>query len=1028
MNLKLLVRKQAKLKLILSAVAVIMSVGFVQAQTITVSGKVSGEGESLPGVNVLVKGGTTGVISDIDGNYKIDVEKEATLVFSFIGFETQEVEVGSRTTLDVALVSDVQSLDEVVVIGYGSKKKKEVTGAVSNLSGDRITAIPVPDLGNALQGQIAGVNVQASSGAPGAAANIQIRGLSSLSSTSDPLYVVDGIPYADNPNIAPSQIASIDVLKDAASAAVYGVRGSNGVILITTKQGKAGKLSIDMNSYYGIQKITSGTPLMGLHEQFYHDEVQLAAQNRSPFVLSQNPNSLQNDSDFVGDVQNDNAPIMNYDLNVSGGNGGFTFNANVNYFKQEGVLINSMYDRLSTRLTGNYTSDNKKFTFFTSLGLTQDEREQEPWALYENAIRQKPWNTPIKDLPTYGDGVLVPDGGEINYSQLSSTLSNTDVTNGDRYNIALRARYEIIEGLNVEVRLGQNNYKSRRIRFEPKYLVYNNEGILSASAGRPNATLRENYLWRTNRSWENVLSYQKDFGKHGVSFTGVLSYEDYTQDEVGVGVAMSPDSRNFIQVMGAGATPSNPTSQLQEWAQTGKYARVEYDYADKYLLSVGIRYDGSSRFSEENRYEAFPSISVGWNVAEESFFDVGFINDLKFRASWGTVGNSNIAPYSYTPIIESGVNYLFGADEALSNGLVQRRHVDPDIKWETSISKNVGIDAAFLDNKLQITADYYITDSENMLLSQLLPLSAGTYVPGAANDYGSRDTNAGNMTNKGLELALSYRNQTSFGLEYSISGTFTKNNNTVTSLNGPDRGYPGGSPVQTIAGDDFTTFFAVGYPAGAFFLIPTDGIIKTQEELEEYHKIDPDAQMGDLRYVNTDTTDMSINDNDRVYMGSGQAKFEAGLNINLSYKNFDFAVQGYYSHGAKVFNGSKMLAYARGRHLDLYTMYSPQNTESDIPVYRSATHANVRSHSDQFLEDGSYFRIRMLSLGYNIKGLQKYGVGNMRVYFSSLNPFTFTKYEGYDPEIGGNGPLTRGVDSGSYPITRQFMLGLELNF
>ncbi|WP_422360142.1 SusC/RagA family TonB-linked outer membrane protein [Reichenbachiella sp.] len=1028
MNLKLLVRKQAKFKCLLSALMLMISFGFVQAQNNTVSGKVSGEGESLPGVNVLVKGTTTGVISDIEGNYKIDVAEGATLVFSFIGFQTQEVEVGSRSTLDVSLISDVKSLEEVVVIGYGSKKKKEVTGAVSNLSGDRITAIPVPDLGNALQGQIAGVNVQASSGAPGAQSNIQIRGISSLQGDNTPLFVVDGIPYSDNPNIAPSQIASIDVLKDAGSAAVYGVRGANGVILITTKQGAAGKLSIDMSSYYGIQKITSGTPLMGLHEQFYHDEIQLAAQNRSPFVLSQNPNSLQNNSDFVGDIQNDNAPIMNYDLNVSGGNGGFSFNANVNYFKQEGVLINSLFDRLSTRLTGNYRSENGKFSIFTSLGWSQEEREQEPWAIYENAIRQKPWNTPIKDLPEFGDGVLVPDGGEINYSQLSANLANTDETNGDRYNFAMRARYQVIDGLNLEVRLGQNTYQNRRVRFEPKYLVYNNEGLLSASAGRPNATLRENYLWRTNRSWENVLSYQKDFGKHSVSFTGVLSYEDYVQDQVGVSVSMSEQSRNFIQVLGAGETPGSPTSDLQEWSQTGKYARVEYDFADRYLISMGVRYDGSSRFSKENRYEAFPSVSLGWNVAEESFFNVGFINDLKFRASWGTVGNSNIAPYSYTPIIESGVNYLFGAEEALSSGLVQRTHVDPDLKWETSISKNIGLDAGFINNKLQFTADYYITDSEDMLLGQLLPLSAGTYVPGAVNDFGIRNTNAGNMTNKGIELALSYRSQTSFGLEYSISGTFTRNRNTVTSLNGPERGYPGGSPVQTIPGDDNTTFFAVGYPAGAFFLIPTNGIIKTPEQLAEYQELDPDANMGDLMYVNTDTTDMEINDNDRVYMGSGQADFEMGINVNLKYKNFDFAVQGYYSHGAKVFNGAKMFAYARGRHLDLYTMYSPQNTESDIPIYRSPTHANVRSRSDYFLEDGTYFRIRMLSLGYNIKALQKYGVGNMRVYFSSLNPFTFTNYEGYDPEIGGNGPLTRGVDSGSYPITRQFMLGLELNF
>lgn len=1027
MNLKLLVRKQARLRGYLSAILLVMSFGVVQAQTFTVSGKVSGEGEELPGVNVRVKNGTVGVISDVDGNYKIEATSSDVLVYSYIGFKSSEVSVGSRTQIDVSLEPDVQALEEVVIVGYGTQKKKEVTGAVTQLSGDRISAVPTPDLGNALQGQIAGVNVQASSGAPGAAANIQIRGVGSLNANAlGPLYVVDGIPYRDNPNIAPSQIATIDVLKDGASAAVYGVRGSNGVIIITTKGGKPGQMRVNFNAYTGIQNITSGTPLMDAHQQFYADEIRTAADNRYPSVLGQNPQALQNNTDFVGDVQNDNASISNYDLNVSGGKDNLTFNANVNYFNQDGVMINSGYDRLSTRLTGNYTSG--KFKLFSSIGVTQDNRQREPYGLYENAIRNNPWSTPIIDLPVFGDGVLVPEGNENNYSQLSARLSNTDEAVSSRVNIALRGSYEIVKGLTYEVRLGQNTMTSKRKRFEPKYLVYDKDGNLNEGAGRSAASLREDYAWNTNSVWENVLSYNKDFGKHTLGFTGVLSYERYNVETAGIAVVMSPDSRNSIQTLGNAASTSNPVSNNSTSTMSGKMVRVQYDYDDRYLISANFRYDGTSNFLEGFNKDFFPSVSIGWNVAEEAFFSGGFLDDLRFRASYGTVGNNNIPPYQAVPTIQSGVNYLFGAQETVSSGLIQRTYVDPTVQWETQVSRNVGLDLAIMNNRLQVTADYYINDKEDMLLSEQLPLSSGTHAPGWTA-LSERTVNVGNMTNKGFELAVSYKNQTNFGLTYSITGTFTTNKNEITRLSeGVTIGYPDGQPAQTLGNVDNTTFFAVGYPAGAFFLVPTDGVIKTQEELDDYLLIDPNARMGDLRYVNTDTTNSEINSDDRVYMGSGMPKFESGININLGYKNFDFAVQGYFSYGAKVYNGAKLTAYARGRHLDQVNMWSPQNPNSDIPVYRSFSHPNVRAQSDQFLEDGTYFRIRTLSLGYNIKSLQNIGIQNIRVYFNSLNPFTFTKYEGYDPEVGGNGLTTRGVDVGSYPITRQFMIGMELSF
>ncbi|GGZ67971.1 SusC/RagA family TonB-linked outer membrane protein [Algibacter mikhailovii] len=1010
-----------------------LSFGLIHGQDQTINGQVTSDGQPLPGVNVIVKGTAKGSVTDFDGFYEIKASSNAVLEFSFIGFRKKEVAIKGQKEINVVLEEDLSELDEVIVVGYGTQKKKEVTGAVVKVDADEILKTATSDLGAAIQGKVAGVNVQAASGRPGEAANIQIRGLGSISASAlGPLYVVDGIPYEDNPNIAPEQIASIDILKDGAAASVYGTRASNGVVIITTRRGEVGKIQVDVNTYAGVQNITSGTPLMNTVQQLYNLEVTTEQLGTEPLTFFFNPDALDYDTDFVKDVQNDNALIQNLNLNISGGVKNLTLNFSSTYFNQEGVLINSGFDRLSNRLTGQFTKG--KFKAFVTLGLSVQNNTQEPWALYEYAIGQQPWSRPLNEIPSNGENSVILDvGNEIFYSYLSRQLDNIDEREIKTNNIAVNLEYEFIKGLKYNLRLGRNEYNYFRKFFRPQYLAYGRTGEYNATASTPQAMLDEDYSFTHRESMENIINYKTNFGKHNISLLGVLSYERFNRRDVGIGVVYSTESSNSLQTLGSGAEGVKPSSYNETRTLSGKLVRAQYNYDEKYLVSASYRRDGSSKFSDQNRYGDFFGFSAGWNIHEENWFNVDAINNFKLRASWAEVGNQNIPSYLFTPIIETGVNYPFGPQEDLNFGSIQRRYVDPNIKWETTISKNIGLDFAMFKNKLTVAADVYQNDKEDMLLQQRVPASTGTYHPRAEGVYDVKVVNGGNMVNKGFELAVGFKDQIGQDFNYSVNGTFTQNRNEVTDLNGTEIGYGNGRPITSMGNNvEYTTFLATGYEAGAFFLLQHDGVIKTQEQLDAYNQLDLSslgtARLGDMMYKDTNN-DNKIDDSDRVYSGSGQSDYEVGLGINMSYKGFDFNLQGLYSHGAEIYNGARLYAYKNGRHTDLLSMWSPQNPTADVPTFRqNGFHSNVKAGSDYFLEDGTYLRIRTLTLGYTIPGISQSGIEKMRVYLTSQNPFTFTNYSGYDPEVGGDGIFTRGVDRGNYPVTRQIMLGLQLSF
>lgn len=547
--------------------------------------------------------------------------------------------------------------------------------------------------------------------------------------------------------------------------------------------------------------------------------------------------------------------------------------------------------------------------------------------------------------------------------------------------------------------------------------------------------LNEDYLSSNSTTLENVLKFNKKFGQHTIGLTAVYSWEEYYNKKMGVGVVGLLS--NSTPVLGAGQTATKPYGSENTQTLTGKMFRAQYNYANKYLLSFSVRNDGSSNFSEENRYGTFYGGSAGWNISEESFFKnasaLSFINNLKVRASYGQVGNQNIDPYMYMPVIESGVDYPFGPEgsEELGIGAIQRQYANQGVKWETTISKNIGLDVSMFNDRLQFNADFYHNDKEDMLLNQRLAPSSGTWATRAISQFNNVVVNAGDMYNEGMEFSLTYKQAYESGFNWSVTSTFAQNRNKVTNLNGIEGfALSGGVPVIS-RGErtDPTTFLVKGYEAGAFFLLENQGVIKTQEQLESYRELNGSALIGDLMYKDQNG-DGKIDDEDRVYAGSGQAKFNMGMGFNASYKGFDFFMQLYYSHGAKIYNGSSLYAYGGNRHKDLLYMWTPQNADSDIPTARgNQEHENTRARSDYFLEDGSYLRVRNITLGYTIpKSVFKNKINSLRFYMTAQNPFTFTNYKGYDPEVGGDGLYMRGVDAGNYPVTRKFLAGMKLNF
>ncbi|TRX57636.1 TonB-dependent receptor [Fulvivirga sp. M361] len=1038
----LLARFQTVIKkpawLLLLALFMIQTSGYAQ---ISVQGKVTSDedNEGLPGVAILVQGTNQGTITDVDGNYSLSVKNpDATLEFSFIGYKTQAIKVGGRSTINVTMSIDVQSLEEIVVTGYGEQARREVTGAISQIKSEEIEKIITSDFGSAIQGQMAGVSVRSVSGAPGSNALITIRGVTGFSLSGDtfsggadnantqgsePLYVVDGVTYVTNPNIAPQEIASIEVLKDGASAAIYGARASGGVILITTKSGVPNQTKITIDSYYGVQRITSGIELANTAEALYIADLQdrfLVNDPVSP--LQNNQEGLDFDTDWLDELQVDNAPIQSHTLTVNTGKEDLQFNLVASYFSQDGVLINSDYNKAAVRT--NTTFEKDKLKIQSTIGYSRDNRSSEPWALQYDAIRQVPYRSgtdPVSDVFAFDGTNPEVIGGFL------AKLQEENTTIGNNVNGNIRLSYELVKGLTAAANIGGSIANFNQRLFKPGFVIENAEG----EAQRPIISELDNTIRDNVRTiQEYTLYYEKEIEKHKFNFLVGNTWETADGNNrrfegTRLSANETPVFENIAD-LGARQTETRFTSMSY-------LGRFRYTYDSRYMFMAVLRRDASSRFSPDNNVGWFPSFSAGWLISEEAFFAplTNVVNQFKVRYGYGQTGSDRLPDYAFLPVVNSAADYIFGSgeEERLAPGLTQFGFADPDLIWETNISHNLGFDVQLLDGRINLTADIYDQEKKDMILPVATSVSAG-----AQDNFTNVIRNIGNMRNRGVEIAASYTDQIG-DLGFKISGTFTRNRNKILEMSGDETIFGGWPNIVRFGQTNPTKVYKRGLPAGAFYLVPTDGIIETEEELTEYQaavtdQIGRGAQLGDLKYVDVNG-DSAINDDDRQFYGDSYPDFEYGINLNLNYKGFDLTIQFFGVEGADVYNGPKAYAYAFNRHRDLVYSWSEVNPTSPIPSPRQEIeHPNVNTFSDFFMEDGSYLRLRTVVLGYTLPRavVQKAGFETVRFYASAQNLLTFTKYTGFDPEVASGNPLLNGIDTGKYPVSGSLLLGMKLVF
>lgn len=988
-----------------------------QQQAKTVTGTVTDvSGEPIIGANIRIKGTTTGTITDIDGNFSIEAEPQSVIEVSYIGYLTQETVINNQKSIRFLLKEDTKTLDEVVVIGYGVQKKADLTGSVANINTEKLNTQSNANIGQALQGKIAGVDIVSQGGAPGSGTRIMVRGIGTLNNAS-PLYIVDGMYMNSIDHINPNDIASIDVLKDASSAAIYGSRAANGVIIVTTKEGSntEGKPIIDLSVNLGIS--TASKFLDMLDAKGWAEVTTIARQAIGKPALDMATDLANKPDNDWQDIMFRPALMQNYNLSVKGGGKYSTYYTGLGYFNQDGIVKGTNYQRYNIQSKNDY----KRGIFSAGTNLIISFSHDKP---LHQELRGGMIGTILQSVPTlekyddtreggyggtYGDVVNIPH-----------PLAIIDDNIMDRYNenvkifANLYAQIELFKGLKYKLNLTPDFSFERYKNYLNKY----DFGLATNSITQ----LTERQRRRRNILVENLLTFDRTFGEHKISALAGYTYQD---------------SRfRYIQAYGEGlpqgleeidAATTNRSNEGNSWRSvlTSILGRVFYSYQNKYLFTATIRRDGSSKFGKNNRYGYFPSFSLGWNVAEEKFMEnVHWLDQLKLRGGYGVLGNQEIDNYQYSSTITTGINYPDG-NGGLLQGAFPKNFANPDIKWEETAMTNVGIDFMAFNNRLSLTADYYVKNTKDILLTVPIPISSG-----GANDP---IRNAGKIRNNGFEFNLGWMDQPNPDISYGINLIGSFNKNKVIAMGSESGSIKGGSTNQNIT----TSETKAGYPIGGYWLISTAGYFNSQEEVDAYakdgKKIQPAAEPGDIKFVDANN-DGVINDDDRVFQGSPFPDFTFALNGNMRYKNFDLSIGLQGVLGNKIYNatrqtledvtkGSNFLASC----LDYWT---PENKNASHPrLTWDDPNRNTRAESDRYLENGSYLRLRSVQLGYTFPQTWfKGAIQHARVYINAENLFTITSYSGYSPDVNADNANYRGFDNFIYPTNRTFMLGLNVTF
>jgi TonB-linked SusC/RagA family outer membrane protein len=1037
------------MKFITLSFLIFFSISFF-SQNLIITGKVVDENtETMPGVNIKVEGKEGGATTDLDGRYSITVDNQLnTLIFSFIGYKSQTVTVNDKIKIDIQLKPSSENLDEVVVVGYGTSRVKELTGATVQVKGESIERLNIPRMDQALQGQVSGVTISTNSGSPGGTSNIRIRGLST-SGNNNPLILVDGVVYdAQGLNaLNPGDIESINVLKDA-TAGIYGVRAANGVIIIETKKGKKGsKPKFEVGSYYGMQSTTKKLNLLNAGEYALIKNEMFIRGGGQPIF---NNTDLKVGSNWQDSIFQD-APVQSFNIGVTGGGKNSSYSIGGNYFSQDGIVggKKSNFERYNARVN-LVNSLSKKLTLTSVFLYTHEQRS----VLAENGIGSVLYNT-INAFPTRN--IHSPDG---NYEYLDevSDIINPVAQIENTYNRSLTNKLvgkqefevKILDNLSFTNRLSYNYAIVDGKTFNPlawygsgKYansalnanlepvMVFNgfqynqNSDTYDSILVERGASVSEQRATYLDLNYESFLNYNLNISDHNIKSTLGASVFRRKGDVLnGTGFNIPNNSIDYADISASqspGQFNQNNTGSYEfEERLLSAFLRGEYSYKFKYIFSGVIRRDGSSKFGPNSRYGYFPSFSGAWIVSEESFLNYKPITFLKLRTSYGISGNDQIANFAYRALLNGEGVYVF--DDIITAGVAIGTASNPDLKWETTRQLNIGFDLQ-LFNSFDITANYFIKNTNDLLFSPNVSALIGSYGPGGYPPI----VNAGNVSNKGFEFEFGYATNPNNPIVVNVNLNFTYLKNEVTSVPDGIDFIPGASFG---VGGNTATRFEAGFPIGYFFGYQTNGIYQNQSQIDNSNVIQDGAKVGDLIFVDQDGDGkINFNDNsDKSNLGSPLPKFMFGTVLGFNFYGFDISANLYAAVGQKIIrNYERQQPYANQLDyvLDRWTVDNPSN---EVPIYTTASNRNG-VFSDFFVENGSFLRVRNIQIGYILPKdfCKKFKTNYVRFYLAANNLFTFTKYMGYDPDIGG-GALNGGVDNGFYPQARTIMGGINIKF
>lgn len=1010
----------------LTFVAMIVPI-YIQAQNVLVTGTVtSSDNSPLPGVNVLVKGTSTGTVTDVDGKYSLDAPATGTLVFSFIGMKTLEADVNSQSVINMTMDADISQLDEVVVVGYGTQKKSDLTGSVSSVTSKDIKTVPVASLSQALQGRAAGVQVSQTSNAPGGGVSIRIRGGNSIQGGNEPLYVIDGFPvYNENgPTISPNDIESVEILKDASATAIYGSRGANGVVIITTRRGKAGKPSILFESYYGVQEVRKKLDMLNATQLAQLVNEGIANVNADNVGKPDFPKPLAFTDEQIAAMgtgtnwQDEifrSAPVQNYQLTLSGGDDKTQYSISGNIYDQDGIVINSNYKRTSFRLNlDRKVTDRLKLSNSLTVSravnnsVSTDTDGGGSAGVVYSALNFSP------TVPVYtGTGAYTIDNrvGGIKISNpvaMANETTNTNTISRVLGNIS--GEYILAKGLTLKVLFGANLINSKTNFYQPRT-------VYAAVSAKGSAYI--NSSQHTEWLNENTLNYQTTFNdRHKLNFLVGYTLQAAHVEEYRASAQNFANDILEYHNLGSGQQTNTSTSNTFDWGLRSYIGRVNYDLDGKYLVTLTARLDGSSKFGEGNKNGFFPSGSVAWRIVNESFMtDLTQVSDLKLRASYGLTGNQEIGNYQSIGSL-ANQNYNFG--NAFTIGYAPNRIANPNLKWENTAQLDIGLDLGLFNDRVIITTDWYYKKTRDLLYSIPLPVTTG---------YLTSLQNIGKVENKGIEFSISTVN-IDRALRWTTNFNISANRGKILDLGNVSGDIPAGSASGHLQLAN-SGILRLGEPIGVFYGLVTDGIFQNQEEINA--SAQKSAKPGDRRYKDL-TPDGVINSADRTILGYVQPDFIFGFTNNFSYKGFDLSIFFMGSQGNSVYNINRYelesLTGVSNQSTAVLDRWTPTNPSNEIP--RATSTGNPYQVTSRQVEDGSYIRLRNIQLGYTFPTawLERIKLSSAKLYISGQNLLTITDYSGYDPEVSrfGQDNLSQGVDYGSYPTAKMYLVGLNIGF